>query len=177
MIPDSMTQAPQPAPLAAIFEEHHDRVYRAAYRVTGNPSDAEDVLQTVFLRLARQSDDVVFASPRSYLYRAAVNCALDVLRRRRVVPMAPLEAAADKADVGQAADAAETAELRQALRLALAQLTPRLAEVFALRYIEGYENAEIAKLLNTSRATVAVTLHRARWRLKNQLKAHAGGMR
>jgi RNA polymerase sigma factor (sigma-70 family) len=176
MIPQSAVDTPLTSPLAAIFEEHHDRVYRAAYRVTGNPSDAEDVLQTVFLRLVRQADGAQLANPRSYLYRAAVNCALDVLRRRRAVPMAPLEAADGTRAATQTGDAAEAAELRQALRCALARLSPRLAEAFVLRYVEGYENAEIAELLKTSRATVAVTLHRARWRLKSELKAHAGGM-
>jgi RNA polymerase sigma-70 factor, ECF subfamily len=176
MIPDSTADTQASSPLAAMFEEHHDRVYRAAYRVTGNPSDAEDVLQTVFLRLARQAAGAQPVNPRSYLYRAAVNCALDVLRRRRAVPMAPLEAASDARDATQGPDAAESAELRQAFRSALTRLSPRLAETFVLRYVEGYENAEIAELLKISRATVAVTLHRARWRLKSELKAHVGGM-
>ena len=162
--------------LGPIFEEHHGRVYRAAYRVTGNASDAEDVLQTVFLRLARQPESIL-ANPRSYLYRAAINCALDLLRARQSSPSIPLEGADRDGAQAVETDAAEAAELRRSLRRALARLHPRLAEVFVLRFVEGYENREIAQMLGTSRAVVAVTLHRARGRLKSELQAHAGGLR
>lgn len=168
--------APAATLLGPIFEEHHDRVFRAAYRVTGNASDAEDVLQTVFLRLARQPESTL-ANPRSYLYRAAVNCALDLLRSRRSAPAIPLEGADRNGAQTVEADAAEVAELRRALRRALAALHPRLAEVFVLRFVEGYDNREIAGMLGTSRAVVAVTLHRARGRLRSELQAHAGGLR
>jgi RNA polymerase sigma-70 factor (ECF subfamily) len=173
--PQLVPLAPAPA-LASIFEEHHGRVFRAAYRVTGSASDAEDVLQTVFLRLARQPGSTL-ANPRSYLYRAAVNCALDLLRSRQSSPSVPLESADRESTRAVAADAAEAQELRRALRQALGRLSPRLAEVFVLRFVEGYENAEIARMLGTSRAVVAVTLHRARGRLRNELQAHAGGWR
>jgi RNA polymerase sigma-70 factor (ECF subfamily) len=53
---------------------------------------------------------------------------------------------------------------------ALAQLNPRAAEIFALRYFDGYGNREIARLLNTSWSTVAVTLHRTRAKLQSALK-------
>jgi RNA polymerase sigma-70 factor (ECF subfamily) len=162
--------------LGPIFEEHHDRVFRAAYRVTGNASDAEDVLQTVFLRLARQPESAL-ANPRSYLYRAAVNCALDLLRSRQAARSRPLEGADRDGARPVEKDAAEAAELRRALRQALARLSPRLAEVFVLRFVEGYDNREIAGMLGTSRAVVAVTLHRARGHLKRELSAHVGGLR
>jgi len=175
-----MTAQPVPAPVASvlgpIFEEHHGRVFRAAYRVTGNASDAEDVLQTVFLRLARQPSSTLL-NPRSYLYRAAINCALDLLRSRQASPVVPLEVADGRDAPVVETDAAEAAELRGSLRRALARLHPRLAEVFVLRFVEGYENREIAGMLGTSRAVVAVTLHRARGRLKRELQSHAGGWR
>src|SRR5262244_1384616 len=65
------------------FLENHEMVYRAAYRVTGNASDAEDVLQTLFLRLARREwmPDRQFGWP-AYLHRAAVNIAVDIVRSR-----------------------------------------------------------------------------------------------
>jgi RNA polymerase sigma-70 factor (ECF subfamily) len=78
----SETALRQPSGLESVFLEHQRRVFRAAYRITGNAQDAEDVLQTVFLRLARQGDAVDVANPSSYLYRAAVNAALDLLRAR-----------------------------------------------------------------------------------------------
>ena len=68
--------------LETLFQQHHDRVFRTAYRVTGSAADAEDVLQTVFLRLARGSEAVTVPdNPESYFARAAVNASLDLLTR------------------------------------------------------------------------------------------------
>ena len=79
--------AEAPKPLERMFQEHHERVFRAAYRVTGNASDAEDVLQTIFLRLARREGDLgIDEASAGYFHRAAVNAALDLLRSRRRSP-------------------------------------------------------------------------------------------
>src|SRR5579884_1875221 len=72
------------ADLEQIFREHHAKVMNAAYRVTGSPADAEDVAQTVFLRLARGDMNVSeIQNLGAYLHRSAVNTALDLLRARR----------------------------------------------------------------------------------------------
>ena len=69
--------------LESLFRDHGDQIYRTAYRITGSPTDAEDVLQTIFLRLAASKGSRDFSpSPGSYLHRAAVNAALDLLRGR-----------------------------------------------------------------------------------------------
>src|SRR4051812_11811224 len=73
-----------PTPLEAIFRENYSLIYRTAYHLTGNAQDAEDVLQTVFLRLLRnESTPDDRRNPRGYLYRAAVNASLDLVRARR----------------------------------------------------------------------------------------------
>jgi RNA polymerase sigma factor (sigma-70 family) len=64
--------------------------------------------------------------------------------------------------------------LGHALRAALAGLHPRSAGVFALRYFEDLDNDDIARLLDMSKGSVAVTLHRARTRLKDALKPLVG---
>jgi RNA polymerase sigma-70 factor (ECF subfamily) len=163
----------QPSGLESVFLEHQSRVFRAAFRITGNAQDAEDVLQTVFLRLARQGDAVSLANPSSYLYRAAVNAALDLLRTRRERLNVALEEADGSPDDpgGQPDQVHEAAELRAWLRRAIAALPPRAAEVFALRHLEGLENREIARTLGMSRVAVAVTLHRARHRLQQEFRA------
>src|SRR5260370_2223658 len=69
--------------LEEIFLGHKDRVFRAAYRITGNAGDAEDVLQTVFLRLARQETLSEIVNLPAYLHRSAVNASLDLLRRSK----------------------------------------------------------------------------------------------
>jgi RNA polymerase sigma-70 factor, ECF subfamily len=167
--------APVPSPLERLFHEHHTRVYRAAYRITGSASDAEDVLQTVFLRLVRQQEPQALAKPASYLYRAAINTALDVVRGRRAA--LPLEAAEGDGPARGVASLPEVAELREALRAALGRLAPRAAEMFVLRYFDGCNHGEIARECGTSAAVVAVTLFRARRQLKGDLGRFAEGRR
>src|SRR5262245_1097214 len=79
---------PSTAPVAGfaeLYECHYEAVFRAALRVTGNAADAEDVLQTVFLRVMAGGGDVEsVAQPAAYFRRAAVNAAVDVLRRREL---------------------------------------------------------------------------------------------
>src|SRR5512138_1598033 len=80
-----MTSATAPGGFADLYERHYEAVFRTALRVTGNPADAEDVLQTVFLRvLSRREDDEAALRPAAYFRRAAVNAAVDLLRRRAV---------------------------------------------------------------------------------------------
>src|SRR5271157_3294886 len=80
------------ADLEQIFKDHHGLVFRAAYRITGNADDAEDVLQTVFLRmLKRDSGAEPVDNMASFLHRAAVNAALDLVRARQNVRSVPLD--------------------------------------------------------------------------------------
>ena len=67
-------------------------------------------------------------------------------------------------------------EIRDWLRGALARLNPRTAQMFALRFFEGKDNPEIARLLDTTPGTVAVTLSRARDRLEEEFRLHQGGL-
>jgi RNA polymerase sigma-70 factor (ECF subfamily) len=135
-------------------------------------ADAEDVAQAVFLRLTADSS-LTAANERSYLYRAAINGALDLLRRRRNAAAEPLEEARDVAAEGEGSSPEQEATNRQLigmLRLAIGELAPRAAEIFTLRYLEELGNREIAKLTGTSAAVVAVTLYQTRSRLKNRLQ-------
>jgi RNA polymerase sigma-70 factor (ECF subfamily) len=164
-----------------LFVEHHRRVFQAAYRITGSATDAEDVLQTVFLRLLRREGaggTGLSGTPGSYLHLAAVNGALDIVRSRTSSRSSPLdEGSAELAEAPRRGPEGrrEDREIREALRVALGRLTPRAAEMFVLRYLEGYSNREIARMLGRPQAVVAVTLHRARRRLREELHHFAGG--
>lgn len=149
-----------------VFADHKELVFRAAYRVTGNSSDAEDVLQTVFLRLLRSPQPSAIHNLRAYLHRAAVNAALDLLRARRDSENLPLQDQPEIAGRESAAVRQESGELRKWLRNALAKLNPKWAEMFVLRFVEDYNNREIARMTKTSAAAVAVALHRTRGQLK-----------
>jgi len=170
--------------LEALFRAHHDRIFRTAYRVTGSASDAEDVLQTVFLRIAKDEQARSLDNPQAYFSRAAINASLDLLRRRKrsnLVAFDEVEADATEAmPISQRNPEAEhqDRELRTLVRKAVARLGPTAGQMFALRYFEGFNNGEIARVMKTSALVVGVTLHRARARLRKEigdyLQGHSG---
>ena len=167
----TLSPADDQGDLEQLFRKHHGIVFRTAYRITGNASDAEDVLQTVFLRLAgRDPSSPALENPEHYLRRAAVNAALDVVRARH---------AEDAARIGDLREPepgqAVRRELQDCLRRALARLNPQTAEVFALRFLEGHSNREIARMLGATQVWVAVTVYRARQRLQQEIRSYLGG--
>jgi RNA polymerase sigma-70 factor (ECF subfamily) len=166
--------------LERIFRENHALVFRAAYRVTGNANDAEDVLQTVFLRLLKRDPAAEpVENMTSFLHRAAVNAALDMVRSRhhvRNIPLDELEPVLAEPAARAPDRAHASGEIREWLRGALARLNPRIAQMFALRFFEGKENPEIARILNTTPGTVAVTLSRTRDRLEKEYRVYVGGV-
>ena len=166
-----------PDELERAFRAHNGLVFRTAYRITGNAADAEDVLQTVFLRLVRRganADTVenVVENQESYLRRAAINAALDVIRSRQANPTVELPDLLDETVQNHGHDLMP--ELRQAFGRAMAQLKPRAAEIFALRFIEGFSNPQIAQMLGISQVLVAVIVHRTRQQLRKELGSYLG---
>ena len=163
--------------LSVLFREHYQVIFRVAYRLTGSQSDAEDVLQTIFLRLTpEQARRGLLPNPQGYLYRAAVNASVDLLRSRARARAVPLDVVdfdpSPKASVASPEAGLEDSELCELLRQAVAKLEGRAATAFTLRYYEGYDNADIAKVLGTSQMVVAVTLHRARTRLRKEIGSY-----
>jgi RNA polymerase sigma-70 factor (ECF subfamily) len=163
------TVSTHPTQFSRLFEEYHGLVFRTAYRITGSAADAEDVLQNIFLRLMRRDSAATLISEESYFRRAAVNASLDVLRARRGELNLPLDQFPS-----QAGDP-PSRELRDCLRRAFAKLTPRSAEIFALRYLEDFTNRQIAQMLDMSQVLVAVTLHRTRRQLQKEIQSYFGG--
>jgi RNA polymerase sigma-70 factor (ECF subfamily) len=162
-----------PSELEKLFQAHHDRVFRTAHRITGNPADAEDVLQTVFLRLVKGGETYDLSeNPEAYLSRAAINASLDLMRSRgRAKSVGLVDAGAERLESKFRSPEAEHAdrELETLIRQAVAGLGTTAGEMFVLRYYEGYDNQEIAKMLDTSQMVVGVVLHRARTKLKKEI--------
>lgn len=163
--------------LDGLFRDHHKGIFRVAYRITGSQSDAEDVLQTIFVRLTPGwGERDLSPNPRAFLYRAAINASLDIVRRRQRINSVPLEVVdydpSPSRTVSSPADEFADAELRELIRQAVAKLEGRAAAAFAMRYYEGYDNAQIAEVLGTSQMVVAVTLHRARTRLRKEIGSY-----
>jgi RNA polymerase sigma-70 factor (ECF subfamily) len=163
--------------LAVLFRNHYKAIFGAAYRITGSVSDAEDVLQTVFLRLSSsKAKKDLSPNPGGYLHRAAVNASLDLLRSRSransvSIDVIDFDKSVKPSLTGPEEDFAEL-ELRELLRHAVAKLGGRTAAAFALRYFEGHDNARIAEMLGTSQLVIAVTLHRARTRLRKEIGSY-----
>jgi RNA polymerase sigma factor (sigma-70 family) len=161
---------PSTAPAAGfseLFERHYEGVFRAALRVTGNQADAEDVLQTVFLRVLARGEDIgseEIAQPAAYFRRAAVNAAVDVLRRR--------ELRAESDYHGEAPRAAVQPQglLKERLRRAIAVLDSDDASLFLLRHVEGLSIDELAEMFRIEKNNVTVRLHRIRRRLQIELE-------
>jgi RNA polymerase sigma-70 factor (ECF subfamily) len=171
-----MTSTTPLAGFAELFEQHYEAVYRAALRITGNPADAEDVLQSVFLRFmareerrqgfpeVRGNDVEGVALPAAYFRRAAVNAAVDLLRRR------DLHAESEYDDLAPHAAVQPPGLLKERLRRALRILDRDDASLFLLRHVEGLSNEELADLFQMEKNNVAVRLHRIRHRLQAEMQ-------
>jgi len=159
-----------------IYREYAPFVYRTAWGVMGTREDAEDILQTVFLKLLRQESSAdLRKNPKAYLYRAAVTVSLDVLKSRRRRPVILVEDA-DRIDATDSySESAFSEAVHQQLYDAISRLSPESAEVVLLRYMQNMNTAAIAKMLGVSRTVVAVRLFRARARLRRLLLMRGEG--
>jgi|SRR5215469_14672104 len=157
--------------LERIFDRHYELMYRTAYGLTGSAADAEDIVQTIFVRLLnRELPPDLNTAPERYLYRAAFNLSLNTIRdkKRQVLAdnMEFFDAARDTGNSGM-----DDVILDHVLHEAIAMLSPAAAQIVILRYVHDYSLAEIARMLGTTRSTVAVSLFRSRSRLKKHLSA------
>lgn len=159
--------------LEMLFREHQEMVFRTSYRITGSVVDSEDVLQTVFLRLSRRQGEIdLEPSPGGYLHRAAVNASLDLMRQRGRTNSVSIDDVAGSFSTAHGLNPEklqENAELRGLIRQAIGGLGEKSAEMFVLKYFEGYDNREIADQMGTSPMVVGVLLHRARTRVKKEI--------
>ena len=150
--------------LERLYHEHSPMLYRTAYGMLGNQPDAEDVLQALFVRLlSRDLPQDLMRNPAGYLYRAAVNASISVIRsRKRFVPVGGdlLEAAVEDQH------SREPDDRHRRLMAAIAGLNQKDTQVLILRYVHNRTDAEIARLLGVSRGTIAMRLFRSRHRLR-----------
>ncbi len=146
------------------YQRYAEPVYRTALRVTGNPADAEDVLQNVFLRFLNRK--VILdprRSPKGYMLRVAINASIDLLRRKAANPSIEMEEGRDSSKPES------SPILKEMLRSALAELPPQDAELFVLCYLEGYTYEELASQFGIERGTIASRLYRIKAVLKKEL--------
>jgi len=165
-----------------LYDLFKDRVFTICLRVTGTEEDALDAAQETMVSLARRIRSFQFRSRfSSWVYRIAVNAAIDVRRRRLDAPHGTISTTVggvEESGVAQpvmeaaASDPAARAmgvESRQAVKKALASISPRFSSILVLRYIEGLSYEEVAETLDCNLGTVKSRLNRAHAALRDHL--------
>ena len=150
-----------------IFLEHSQLVYRTAFGVTGNAEDAEDVLQTIFMRLLRHDlPPNLKNNPKAYLCRAAVNVSLNTIRGRRLTLTDDVRVLERSACAAGPSDVDVVRTRLLDVLDAMSESDSAGVEMLILRYVHNYSDADIAKMMGKSRGAIALRLFRARARLK-----------
>ena len=167
-----------PNALDAMYREHHTMVFRTAYRVTGNVSDAEDVLQTVFFKVFRGLGSFRFESSLfTWIYRIARNECWNH-RRRRPQPCIPLDSilgSRDEMDPNPLSGGPDaSADRDRFLEQVLMELPFKMREVIVLKYREGLSYDEMSRALGCAPGTVASRLNRALAELEARLRPLRG---
>jgi RNA polymerase sigma factor (sigma-70 family) len=155
-----------------VVRDHGTRVYRLAYRLTGNSHDAEDLTQDVFVRVFRSLDRFQPGTFEGWLHRITTNLFLDGARRRQRIRFDVLAdgsaerlASAWPSPSEQLADA----DLDHDVAAALAALSPEFRAAVVLCDIEGLSYEEIASVLDVKIGTVRSRIHRGRAQLRAAL--------
>lgn len=141
-----------------LFDRHGDMVYRVALSYLRSPQEAEDVVQTVFLKLLEGGAVPHTGKERTFLTKIAINRCKDILRAAKRYADTPLEELALLAPPEE-----------QDLFRAIMELPEKYRAVVTLHYLEGYSFREIAQILHIGPSAVSMRLHRARGILKQQL--------
>jgi RNA polymerase sigma-70 factor (ECF subfamily) len=155
-----------------IVTDYGPLVWRTAYRLLSDHSDAADCFQETFLAAFEISTRQHVRNVPALLTRLATMRAIDRLRQRSRRQRREAELDEWRASPQGPADPLgrlQNAELGKQLAQALGQLPPREANVFCLRYLNDMSYREIARQLNVKAATAGVLLHRARTKLRSVL--------
>ena len=161
----------QPAAFEQFYRDHHAHIYNLAARIVGDPDDAADITQEVFLRAythpLKARDDL---RPEPWLYRIAVNASYDHLRRRAARPSTSLDTIAEIPDTS---DGFVDGEIAHCVEACLAGLTPRYRTALVLKDLHGLSHAEIAEVMDIHQGAARVLLHRARAAFRRAFRSTA----
>jgi RNA polymerase sigma-70 factor (ECF subfamily) len=155
-----------------VVREHSGRVYRLAYRLTGNVHDAEDLTQEVFVRVFRSLSSYTPGTFEGWLHRITTNLFLDGVRRKKRVRFDPLADDAHDRVAGREPDPSrvyEDTHLDDDVQAALDALSPDFRAAVVLCDIEGLSYEEVAATLGIKLGTVRSRIHRGRSQLRAAL--------
>ncbi|MQW75736.1 RNA polymerase sigma factor SigE [Nocardioides sp. dk4132] len=159
-----------------VVERHSDRVYRLAYRLTGDRHDAEDLTQEVFVRVFRSLSSYTPGTFEGWLHRITTNLFLDQARRKQRIRFDALsDARADRLTSTSLPPEAAYTEQRfdDDVEAALATLPPDFRAAVVLCDVEGLAYEEIADILGAKLGTVRSRIHRGRAMLRTALAHRA----
>lgn len=147
------------------FELEHERLLRALYVITGNRSEAEDLMQDAFVKVLERWDSIqLMDDPTGYLYRTAMNAFRTRYRRgvmalRRIALLEPKQR-----------DLFSDIEIQDDVRRALSALTPRQRAAIVLTVLLGYSAEDASKIMAIRSSTVRALTTQARERLRSALE-------
>ena len=162
-----------------VVREHSARVYRLAYRLSGNPQDAEDLTQETFVRVFRSLADFSPGTFEGWLHRITTNLFLDMVRRRQRIRFDALPEDTERLP-GTAPSPEQVysdTHLDPQVQAALDALPPEFRVAVVLCDIEGLTYEEIAATLGVKLGTVRSRIHRGRDQLRQALAHLAPGTR
>lgn len=163
-----------------LVERHSRGIYRAAFRITGNAADADDVVQETFLRAYRAIERFdARATFTTWLHRIAINCALDLIdaRKRRDGRVNDDEDLAAIASPAASPDrVVHGIEMQRAVATAMERLSGNERTAFVLRHFEGMPLEEIGQVLGTQLNATKNTVFRAVKKLREQLQPYTGSL-
>jgi len=172
-----LVQAVQRGTLGAsheIYEAYREQIFNLSLYMIGDASQAQDVVQTVFLKVFRGLARFRFQSSlRTWIYRIAHNECQDYHRRQRIshVPLEAILGSSDEIDTKPNSDALHGRRERELIiQQAVMQLPLKMREVIVLKYVEGFSYEEMGKVLRCSAGTVASRLNRALVELEERLR-------
>lgn len=162
-----------------LVERHGHAIFRLAYRITGNEEDAEDVVQETFLKAYREIERYESrCSFSTWLYRIASNCALDLIRKRRIREQKRERGADPGQDILQSLPAANpgperallSSQIAESVDAALEELSSQERAAFVLRHFEGLSIEEIGQALGTGASATKHSIFRAVQKLRRSLE-------
>jgi len=159
-----------------VVAQHSARVYRLAYRLTGNPHDAEDLTQEVFVRVFRSLSSYTPGTFEGWLHRITTNLFLDQARRKSKIRFDSLGEDAETRLPSRTAgpdDALFDTLFDDDVEAALAELPPDFRAAVVLCDVEGLSYEEIADVLGLKLGTVRSRIHRGRTMLRRALAHRA----
>lgn len=158
-----------------LVRQHADRVYRLAYRLSGNRHDAEDLTQETFIRVFRSLQNYQPGTFEGWLHRITTNLFLDLVRRRARIRMEALPDDCDRVPSGERTPEQiyHDSRLGPDLQAALDSLPPEFRAAVVLCDIEGLSYEEIGATLDVKLGTVRSRIHRGRQALRDYLARHA----